>query len=566
MNHDLPTTLLAQFSPSGIPTAGGVIGIYKPIIMTVVLFGWMFLTQWAHKDIHYVKTRVHRWNLVIFSGGTVGFLAWLFFPFVGPLYWFGLLLFLFLGAGAVLTYVLHRNTLVAKSARILTPRHLRALMVRVSGKGEVKIEAIERVRVNTWEGRVVRVPEDDWEREEFVAMQNLIADALWRRASEVDLIAAGKQSQLAYRIDGVATPRKDLLKPDETAQAVNFLKKSAGLNVEEKRKPQQGKISTLYPLGTNNRVQMEVRSSGSTHGERIQIRIAADLNSLRLPDLGLAPPRLALFKKVVEMRAGLVLCAGSPGSGVTTTQYATARTHDAFMSNIHALERSLMMELENITQHVHDSQNPDLGFARQLQSILRREPDVVMVDDCPDHETAELAARAASSGRKIYLSMRGRDCLNALNNYLNFLEDNKLGASVLLAVTNQRLVRKLCPECREAYTPDETLLRKANLPADKIEHFYRTPREVRTDRKGNPILCQHCQGTGYYGRTGLFEVMIINDDIRKLIRAGAKMSEIKQAARKNKMLYLQEEGLIKVIDGLTSMDEVLRALRDQTRR
>ncbi|UCG31897.1 MAG: Flp pilus assembly complex ATPase component TadA [Phycisphaerales bacterium] len=565
MEHSLSSILLGQLSPT-VPTPGGFIALYKPIIVLVVLFGWLFLTQWAYKDIEYVKTRIYRWHLTVFSGGAVGLLAWLFFPFRGVLFWFGLLLFLFLSLGAILTYVLHRNSLVAKSARILTPRHIRGMVVRVTGKGDAHVEAIERIRINNWEGRHVKVPADDEEREQFMAMQNLLSDALWRRSSEVDLIAAGDRSQLGYRIDGVPTPRTDLLKPDEMAQALTMLKKVAGLNVEEKRKPQRGKMSALYPLGTNNRVQMEVRSSGSTHGERVQIRIAADLDSLRLPDLGIAPPRLELFKKVVEMRAGLVLFGGTPNSGVTTTQYATARSHDAFMSNIHALERRQLMELENITQHVHDSQNPDLGFARQLQSILRREPDVVIVDDCPDHETAELAARAASAGRKIYLSVRGRDCLNALNNYLNFLEDNKLAASVLLAVTNQRLVRKLCPECREAYTPDENLLRKANLPADKIEHFYRTPVEVRTDRRGNPVLCKHCQGTGYYGRTGLFEIMIINDDIRKLIRAGAKMSEIKQAARKNKMLYLQEEGLIKVIDSVTSMDEVLRALRNDNRR
>jgi type II secretory ATPase GspE/PulE/Tfp pilus assembly ATPase PilB-like protein len=549
-----------------LPAYGGTIALYKPIIVLVVLGAWLGITQWACKDIEYVKTRVYRWHLTVFAGGIVGMLAWLCFPFRGVLFWFGLLLFGLLSLGAVLTYVLHRNSLVAKNARILTPRHIQGLCVRVTGKGDGKVEAIERIRINNREGRHVRVPNDDEEREQFMAMQNLLADALWRRSSEVDLIAAGDRSQLGYRIDGVPTPRTDLLKPDEMAQALTMLKKVAGLHVEEKRKPQQGKLSALYPLGTNNRVQMEVRSSGSTHGERVQIRIAADLDSLRLPDLGMAPPRLELFKRVVDMRAGLVLFGGTPHSGVTTTQYATARSHDAFMSNIHALERRQLMELENITQHVHDSQNPDLGFARQFQSILRREPDVVIVDDCPDHETAELAARAASAGRKIYLSVRGRDCLNVLNNYLNFLEDNKLGASVLLAVTNQRLVRQLCPECREAYTPDENLLRKANLPVDKIEHFYRAPVEVRTDRRGNPVLCKHCQGTGYYGRTGLFEIMIINDDIRRLIRAGAKMSEIKQAARKNKMLYLQEEGLIKVIDGVTSMDEVLRALRNDNRR
>ena len=137
---------------------------------------------------------------------------------------------------------------------------------------------------------------------------------------------------------------------------------------------------------------------------------------------------------------------------------------------------------------------------------------------------------------------------------------------MLLAITNQRLIRMLCTECREAYKPDEKLLRKANLPVDKIEHFYRTPTNLPTDKRGNPIVCKHCQGTGYYGRTGLFELMMFTDQMRALVRSGTRISEIKAAARKNKMLYLQEEGLIKVIDGITGMNEVLRALREAAKR
>ncbi len=561
MNFSPLVCMLAQSPISGSPIA-----LYKPIFVILALFAWLFMAQWAQKDIQYVKTNTYQWNIIIFLGGLTGFLAWLFLPFKGHLFWFGLLVCALLSVGAALTYILHRNTLVARTARLLTPQHISGLITRITGKGGEKIDAIERIRVSGADGRVVAVPDDDLEREEYMAMQDVIADALWRRASEVDLIAMADRSQLTYRIDGVPTPRKDLLDAEETAKSITFLKKMAGLKPDEKRKPQIGKISAMYPLGSNDRLQMEIRSSGSTHGERVQIRIAADLNSLRLNELGFAPPRLDLFKKTIAEPTGLVLLSGPANSGVTSTQYATIRAHDAFMSNIHCLERRQMLELENITQHTHDGQNPDLGFARQLQSILRREPDVVMVGDCPDHETAELCARAAGNGRKMYLCMHGRDCIDALNNYLNFLEDNKAAASVLQAVVNQRLVRKLCPQCKEAYTPDEKLLRKANLPADKIEHFYRPPVEVPTDRKGNPILCEHCQGTGHYGRTGLIELMVVTDDMKKLIRAGAKMSEVKQVARKNKMLYLQEEGLIKVIDGITSMNEVLRALRDEGRR
>ncbi len=557
--------LIAQ--TSGAPELGGYIAVYKPITVIACLFLWLYFCMWATQDIHYVKTREHMWNLIVFGGGLVGFLAWLTLPFYGTLLFFmGMLAWLLLSGGAAITYILHRNTLVAKKARLLTPQHIRSLYLKLTKKGETQVEAVERVRVSDHSGRVVPVPDGDDEREQFVAMQNLIADALWRRASNVDLVVAGDQCKLEYTIDGLPTSCKELLTPIESQQALVLLKRIAGLDVEERRKPQSGKVSVMYPLGTSNRLRIDVESSGSRDGEHMVLKIAADLSKLRLPDLGFAPPRLELFKKVIEVKDGLVICSGPRHSGLTTTLYATIREHDAFISNIHSLERRKSFDLENITQHVHDGQNPDLGFARQLQSVLRREPDVVLVGDCPDHETAELATRAAANGRKIYLSLQAKDCAEALEKYLHLLEDHKQGGKVLRAIVNQRLIRKLCPECREAYKPDAELLRKANLPVDKIEHFFRTPTTVPTDKRGNPIVCQHCQGTGYYGRTGLFELMIFTEEMRTLVRGGAKAADVKAAARKNKMLYLQEEGLIKVIDGLTGMNEVLRALRDGSKR
>lgn len=551
--------MLAQ-APDVGPFANGL----KILGVAAVFFIWLAFGQWMDRDSRFVKANREQWNLIAMAACIIGLGAWLLLPFKGPLYVVGLLIYVFVGFGPVIAYILYRNRLVAAEVRVFTPHHIATLISNLTGgKKDKKIDAVERVRLSNSDGRVVSIPEEDEDRLRFAATQDLVSDALWRRASEVDVAMAGEKVRVAFRIDGMVTERKDLLDPGSAALATSYLKEIAGLNVEERRRPQEGRIFVIFPVGTKNRSLVDIRTSGSNAGERLYLRVVTPEDHLRMMGLGLSPQRQEQFEKVIKERAGLVILSGPKQQGVTTTLYATLRDHDAFLSNIHSLERRTLMTLENITQHVHDGQNPDLGFARQLQSIIRREPDVIGVGDCPDHETAELSSRAAKNGKKIYLQIQAPDCFTALSKYIRLNENNKQAAEALLAVVNQRLVRKLCTVCREAYKPDESLLRKANLPADKISHFYRPPAEPEVDKKGNPIICGNCQGTGYFGRTGIFELLVLTPPMKEMIASGAKLELVKAEARKNKMLYLQEEGLLKVIEGVTSMNEVLRVLKTE---
>jgi type II secretory ATPase GspE/PulE/Tfp pilus assembly ATPase PilB-like protein len=165
--------------------------------------------------------------------------------------------------------------------------------------------------------------------------------------------------------------------------------------------------------------------------------------------------------------------------------------------------------------------------------------------------------------KKIYMGMQARDTFDALKKLVSLAGDLDTVAQSLQMITCQRLVRKLCIACRQAYKPDPQLLKKANLPADKIEHFFRPPPGGLVDNKGNPILCTNCQGSGYFGRTGVFELLVIDDGLRELIKKGQPVSAIRAMARKNGMLYQQEVGLQKVMDGVTSMNEMLRVLREE---
>lgn len=375
------------------------------------------------------------------------------------------------------------------------------------------------------------------------------------------MLAGKEKYRLVFRIDGVATERQDGLSPEDGENMFRFLKRIAGLNVEEIRRPQTGRIQAALLSQGGVPGIAEVHTSGTTAGERLRLRIQSGPVLMRLHEIGIAPQRIERLKHVLAKHNGLVLLSAPPQHGLTTTQYAVLRGHDAYMNNIHALERRPLVELDNITQHQYTGSNTDVNYARMLQTVLRREPDIVMIGECEDRETAMIATRAAVQGRKIYMGIHARDSFEALTRYVSLLGDNRQVAKALLGVTNQRLVRILCTECREAFEPDPATLKKLNLPASKIEHFYRPPTEIKRDRRGREIPCSNCQGTGYVGRTGIFEVLPIDEAVAKLIAEGAPINRIKAQCRKNKMYYVQEEGLLRVIDGTTSMNEVLRCLK-----
>lgn len=556
---------LAAAAPLGaLPEPGGYLSYLRIIVVLIALVPWLLFCQWVDKDTVYVK-KMNReaWNGVVLAGGAVGLAVWLFLPWKSAgLFAAGMGLWFLITAIACAIYVIIRNGLVDVNARVFTPRHIKAVLSGLGKKKEEKYDAIERVRLTAHDGRRIPVPTDPNQIDPYEAAQSLLFDALWRRATEVGLQVTPTACSLVYLVDGVATPRHELLTRDAAEQALNLLKGVAGLDVNERRKPQQGSFFAAISGPNANMTSVKVSGSGTTQGERLNMKIVGDENRLRIGDLGMAEAQQKQFEEICAKPSGLVIVSGPKVSGVTTTLYAALRSHDAFMQNLTTLERVPLMELENITQHTFDPTKADVPYSRQLQTILRREPDVVMVSDCPDRETAHLAVKAAQDGKKVYVGIPAKDSFDALKKLVSLAGDTDGVATVLLGVTCSRLIRKLCIACRQAYKPDLGLLKKANLPADKIEHFYRPPPEGLVDAKGNPIVCTNCQNSGYFGRTGVFEILVVDDTMRELIRNGQPINSIRAQARSNSMLFLQEVGIQKVMAGITSMTEVLRVLRD----
>lgn len=543
---------------------GGYTSYLRIILVLVAILPWLAFCQWVDKDTVYVK-RMNRelWNGVVLGGGAVGLIVWLFLPWkTTGLFAAGFGLWFLITGSVCAVYVIIRNGQVDLNARVFTPRHIKAKLSG-AGKKDQGFDAVERVRLTGRDGKKVTVPTDPNQIDPYDAAQTLLFDALWRRATEVEMLVTPSANRLLYLVDGVSTPRHELLNRDQAELALNYLKQVGGLDVNERRKPQQGSFSGAITGANANMTEIKIAGSGTTQGERLHMKIVGDENRLRVGDLGMTDGQQKQFEELCSKQAGLVIVSGPKLSGVTSTLYAALRSHDAFMQNLLSLERTPLMELENITQNIFDPTKQDVPYSRQLQTILRREPDVVMVSDCMDRETAHLAVKAAQDGKKIYMAIQAKDSFEALKKLVSLAGDTDAVASVLLGVTAQRLVRKLCIACRQAYKPDLGLLKKANLPADKIEHFYRPPPEGLVDAKGNPIICTNCQGSGYFGRTGVFELLAVDDTMRELIRNGQPINNIRAQARTNSMLFLQEVGIQKVMTGTTSMNEVLRVLRDE---
>jgi type II secretory ATPase GspE/PulE/Tfp pilus assembly ATPase PilB-like protein len=230
------------------------------------------------------------------------------------------------------------------------------------------------------------------------------------------------------------------------------------------------------------------------------------------------------------------------------------------MNSINTLERQPAGQLPNITQNVFTlSDTSTTTFAQRLQVIVRMGPDIVGVAECEDAETARIACAAARDGKLMYVTLQADSVLQALGKWLKFVGNRTVVAETLLGACNQRLLRILCDECKQAYAPDKELFRKFNINAEKTKVLYRAGK-VQYDKHGKPSTCETCQGTGYLGRTGVFEIVTLNDELREVLRQSKSLPEIGTQFRRAKMLYLQEQAMRKVIAGTAAINEMIRVL------
>ena len=372
----------------------------------------------------------------------------------------------------------------------------------------------------------------------------VLTQALRRQASDIHIEPYEKDIKVRFRIDGILYEIFSLPKRFQ-AHIVSRLKVMANLDIAEKRLPQDGRIKIKV---ANKTVDIRISVIPMAFGERIVLRLLdKSISILGLAEMGMAPKRLEIFEKLINKNTGIILVTGPTGSGKTTTLYAALNRINSMEKNIITIEDPVEYELKGVGQ-IQVNPKTELTFARGLRSVLRHDPDIIMVGEIRDLETVEIAIQASLTGHLVFSTLHTNDATGALTRLVDMGVEPFLIASSLLAVLAQRLVRRICPECKEPFRPEESTLEELGLPKDQVFYHGRG--------------CEACMQSGYRGRTGIFELLVMDNDIRHLLTSGADSVKMKDMAVRNGMATLFEDGLLKVKNGVTTLNEVLRVTQE----
>lgn len=528
---------------------GGYISILKLIGYLALFFAWLPLIGWVQHDAKVLEAKEGLWTGLVMGVGATAAIIWL----VIPIYIGGMLFYMISVGSVALAYVKHRNGRVLDYDRVLTADHIKSLFV----SKEKKMAALESFTFVTANKNEVPVPEPRTaDYFGYKTSYDIISDAMWRRASNVAFSPTAEDYKVAYFVDGTSLKQPSIAR-EQMGYFITFVKELAGLDAKERRKPQKGRF--VIRQGEDD-MPWEVTTAGSTAGEQIRLKHIEQETISKLDEIGLMPEQHQQLSQLHGVKQGLCIISGPPKTGVTTTLYAMLRNHDAFINSVNTLERQPSGELPNITQNTYAlSDTGTTTFGAKLQSIMRMGPDIIGVAECEDTETARVACAAAKDGKLVYVTIKADSVLQALGKWMRLVGDRNLVAETLLCASNQRLLRKLCEECKQGYAPDKELFKKFNITAEKTKVLYRAGK-VQYDKHGKPLTCEHCQGTGYYDRTGIFELVVMNDALRQAVRKSKSLPEIGAQFRRAKMLFLQEQVLRKVIAGAASINEMIRVL------
>lgn len=530
---------------------GGYISIVKFVGFLILFFLWVPLLRWVHEDADAIENQGTFWTSILLGTGAAAIVLWMCIP----VFIVGMVIYLIAVGGVALFYVKYRNTRVLEFDRVLNFEHLRGMF---STGEQKKLDTLKSFLFVTANDNQIPMPRP--KTSEFFGYRtayDLFNDAQWRRADTVLLSPTAHEYNVIYQVDGVALKQPSLDK-DQVKHFIHFIKGLADLDIKEKRKPQKGNFKIKKEKDT---LEWRVTTAGSTAGEQVQLKLFSKQDIVKLPELGLTDRQQAQLNEIRDTsKAGVFIVTGPAKSGVTSTFYALLRNHDAFLNSIDTLERQPTADLPNITQRSFDlKDSKTASFAQRLLSTIRMGPDIVGVAGCKDKETAQVVCQAAKNGIVLYLTLSADNVLKALTKWIELVGDRDLAINTLSGISCQRILRKLCSECKQAYAPNKEILRKFNLPADKVKVMYR-PGKVQYDKHGKPIDCPDCQATGFIGRTGVFEVITIDDQLRDAMKQTKSIQDIAKLFRIAKMLYMQQQALQKVIDGTTAINEVIRAL------
>lgn len=367
----------------------------------------------------------------------------------------------------------------------------------------------------------------------------LIENAVHDRCSDIHVEPFEHSVRVRYRVDGILHESQSFPKRMQPAIS-SRLKLMAQMNIAERRLPQDGRIKGIYD---GREIDLRVSTLPTVHGESIVMRILDKSSAFyTLEELGFTEDLRGIYEKLIRLPYGMFLITGPTGSGKTTTLYGTLDKINSPDKKIITVEEPVEYQLPGVNQ-IHVRAKIGLTFSTGLRHIVRQDPDVIMVGEIRDVETAGIAIHAALTGHLLFSTLHTNDAPGAITRLMDMGVESFLVSSTLIGVMAQRLVRKICPDCREAYAPGDDVSAVFGHPVEKL---YRG--------RG----CQTCKGSGYKGRIGIFELLPVDEGLRLLIVENATSARLKEYAINKGMRTLREDGLLKVLSGSTTLDEVMR--------
>ncbi|SMF65762.1 type IV pilus assembly protein PilB [Paenibacillus barengoltzii] len=409
-------------------------------------------------------------------------------------------------------------------------------MIKDLGAGTAQIE-VEDAVIQGEDSPVVRL------------VQQMIEQAVRLGASDIHVDPMETQLAIRYRIDGQLRNERTIPKSMQGV-IIARLKILGNLNIAERRLPQDGRIKMLVDGQT---IDIRLSSLPTVHGEKIVMRLLDLAEGVKgLDKLGMTEQTLSLFRRMIEKQHGMVLLTGPTGSGKTTTLYSALQHLNREETNIITVEDPVEYMLDGVNQmQVHPAAG--LTFARGLRSILRQDPNIIMVGEIRDLETAEIAIRASLTGHLVFSTLHTNDAVSTVVRLRDMGIEPYLIASSLIGIVAQRLVRCICPDCKTAYTPD------------RQEMIYLERLGIQTDKLYRGNGCGTCGKTGYRGRMAVHEALLISDDLRTAIVEGRSIHELRRMAKEQGMPPLFADGIQKALEGQTTLQEIIREVEEGER-
>ncbi|MBI1304270.1 MAG: hypothetical protein GC172_10870 [Phycisphaera sp.] len=527
-----------------------LMSIAKPILLVATFVVYMRYVARFEADARMYTLPVLPWNFA-FVGAAIVALAT---AVLIPIFFIGLPVAILILGGTMYAYWKFRD------ARVPEGRQFRfggdKLAKAMAARRQAAADRAASVIFTRAGGAKEPVPQkEDPALGIYLALERVVVEPMIARASRVDLVSSQQGVAVSMLVDGVRTKREPL-PPDMGNAVIDLVKRLAGLDVNDRRRRQTGACSVA---GESGQSALTVTSIGSSGGQTVRIDFDRESRLGKSIDtLGLAPSQLETLRALEDpaKRVGIVLVSTPPGQGLTTLGFSLIARHDAYTSNIKTLERELVYRVEGVE---HKAFAPEPGiedYATALTKILRRDPDVVLAADISEPGSAKAATLMGLERPLVYVMMPAESMAQSVANWMQAVGDAKLATRGLSAIVHQRLIRQLCPNCKSPFTPTPEQAKKLGIPSGKQVELFRPSGKIQV--KNRIEDCPVCQGTAYFGQIGIFEVMPLDAEARKYLAENDFRSAYARAVRDFKMIQLQEAALLKVREGLTSLEEVQR--------